>query len=217
MAAAGQENSRKRKVRGDESATVDSSATLLWQLPKNRLQGLVEALEKSWDEIATDDFGKEELCRLVYVLSGVKGNLGISGYRAMPYERFFEKMATAQRRYINDISNCRYDQIIAALTPLTIQKVMVASDRCGFDKAWMERPKKGKAKATARPPALADANRQPAKAQDEQWQDVWAGGRQPSASVSDSSRGSSMGPVGRRTPVERTKGERWLGSFPLGR
>jgi hypothetical protein len=153
-----------KKYKKGDSAMLSTGASLLWQLPVVRIQGVVETLEPAFDGIATDGFDKETLCRIVWLLSGVKANLAVSSLRCQTYAVFNERMRVAQTRHIADVSDHRHKSILLALRPFTADRVTVLSDRCGFDMHWMQKLKKASAKTaaiTAPPstPAIADAFR----------------------------------------------------------
>ena len=147
-----------KKYKKGDSTLLSTGATLMWQLPVMRLQSVIETLESTFDGIATNGFDKEDMCRLIYLLSGVKSNLGVSALRCESYQNFNERMLVAQNRHISDISEHRHKSILLTLRPFTADKIKQLSDRCGFDMQWMQKLKVGngkKASITAPTPTLA--------------------------------------------------------------
>ena len=101
-----------KKYRKDDCATLTGSATLFWQLPAKRLQEIIEALKPQFDAIATSDFStdKDVLCRLVWMLSGVKPTLLLSSLGVENYADLTAKIQTAAVRYEGDLGP-RFGQV----------------------------------------------------------------------------------------------------------
>ena len=101
-----------KKYRKDDTAALTGSATLFWQLPVKRLQEIIEALKPQFDAIATADFStdKDVLCRLVWMLSGVKPTLVLSSLGVDSYSDLTVKIKTAAVRYETDLGP-RFGQV----------------------------------------------------------------------------------------------------------
>ena len=110
---------------------------------------MCEALDNRFDLIAADGFDKDHLCRLIYFLSGVKANLGVSGLRCASYSEFNGKMQVAQQRHIDEMSEPRYKMVLLALRSLCMAKVFMVSERFGFDTAWMQKPARKSKRSSA--------------------------------------------------------------------
>ena len=82
---------RAKRTKGDAASKIDSSASFLFQIPLCRLQGIIETLHPDFDVIATDCLDRDQCLKLIWVLSGVKGNLAVSSVRNMTYEDFYNK------------------------------------------------------------------------------------------------------------------------------
>ena len=101
-----------KKYRKDDCAALTGSATLFWQLPAKRLQEIIEALKPQFDAIATSDFctDKDVLCRLIWMLSGIKPTLLMSSLGVENYADLIAKIKTAAVRYENDLGP-RFGQV----------------------------------------------------------------------------------------------------------
>ena len=112
----------------------------MFQLPKKRIQHLIQEMVPDFDGIYLNDFSKEELMRIVYSVSGVKANQNISNLRQTTFHAFNTMLMKAQDRYKAQVTPTRYSQIVNWLTTANQHREVIVdvSDRLGFDMAWME-------------------------------------------------------------------------------
>ena len=158
-AAAGEASTRpdeepdKKKYKKGGDAKLDSSASFLFSLPEIRLQKLIEFLHPPFDIIATDQFPKPVLLRMIWMIAGVKPNLNVNGLRHLTYDEFNDKIKVAMERYKVDIGARAHDQILLTLmNRLTQERVVEFAAGMHFDEVWLTKPKaKAKAKTLALP------------------------------------------------------------------
>ena len=157
---------KARRTKLDAQAKIDTRSSFLYQFPLCRLQGLIEVLHPAYDAIATDTLTRQQCLMLIFILSGVKSNLGVTTFRNLAYEDFYKKMVTAAARLKDEKGRAKCDQIIFYLNPLTPEKVEYVARSMGYLDEWMSKPRVAKAKAKPKsqmsapplPLALQDAN-----------------------------------------------------------
>jgi hypothetical protein len=140
---------KKRKIqkRKDERALCNSSHTLI-QLPISRLQQVVEVVNSSWDNVATEDLSPEDLSRIIWMFTDIKPWAKVHKYKCKNYKELCLKFDNAVQRAVQIKGQVVFDDMKRMIVDLKPESIRVASDRMGFDMEWVVEAtrKQGKAK-----------------------------------------------------------------------
>jgi hypothetical protein len=82
--------------------------------------------------------------------TSIKKSYEVSSFRCVTYLELYDKARVAAARCRREMSDHRYQQMVFALTPLTIKAATTISSNMGFDEAWLTKPT-SKPKAPPKP------------------------------------------------------------------
>ena len=122
-------------------------ATLLYKIPKVRLQQCAEAACKKLDSTLTAKCDNNDLARLIWLVTGTPPNIKISWLRAKTYKQVSQKMKKAGKR-VKQLNVERWDKLVLELTTdSSSEGIARVAAREGFDASWLssmgrETPKK---------------------------------------------------------------------------
>jgi hypothetical protein len=124
-------------------AALANSSGMIWQLPKVRLQELVESVDSTYDAMSTSGLSSVSLAALLWLRSGVRPDTKTTFCRANNYKELAKKFVKSAERHEASNSQLHHRELTAALThPLADSTIMRVAENHGFDMAWAT--KKGK-------------------------------------------------------------------------
>jgi hypothetical protein len=114
---------------------------LLWQLPRVRLQEIIEGVEALCDPILTSRLSQKGCGTMLWVLTGSRPDTLTSSCRAKSYKKLCEKMIVAQVRHKRCIGDGKYQEVVQKLcrSNLTDESLMVIALPLGFEAVWLEK------------------------------------------------------------------------------
>ncbi len=103
------------KYNKSKKADLCNSSGLLWQLPRVRLQEIIEGVEVMCDPILTSGLSQKGCAMMMWLLTGSRPDTSISSCRAKTYKKLCEKMIVAQVRHKRCIGDGRYQEVVQKL------------------------------------------------------------------------------------------------------
>ena len=127
---------RKLQKRKDEKALCNSSHTLI-QLPCMRLQQVVEVVDSSWDNVATEDLSPEDLSRLIWMFTDIKPWAKVHKYKVSNYKELCLKFDNAVQRAVQIKGQVVFDDMKRQVFNMKSESIRDVSDRMGFRMEWV--------------------------------------------------------------------------------
>jgi len=129
---------KKRKVQRikDEKALCNSSHTLI-QLPIMRLQQVVEVVDSSWDNVATEDLSPEDLSRIIWMFTDIKPSAKVHKYKVVNYKELCVKFDNAVQRVVQIKGQVMIDDMKRQVFNMKSESIRDVSAKMGFIMEWV--------------------------------------------------------------------------------
>ena len=124
------------------TAAISTSAVWLWQLPKTRLQDLIEGICSQFDVISTSQLDVAELSMLLWLVTGTRPDTLTAHTRCSTYAELTQKMQRKHQTFTMELSPARMSAMLSSLMPLTSSRVRAMAEQCGYQEAWHQKQKK---------------------------------------------------------------------------
>ena len=118
-----------------EERQLYRGAVFLGKLPKIRLAELVEASTEDFDSVFTAHMEREDLCRLIWMSTGVRPNARAQNFRTKSYKELGEKFKVARSRMTKRMGKEAFDKMIERIMNNQYDLKRIAADM-GYDEEW---------------------------------------------------------------------------------
>ena len=116
-------------------------------LPKSRLQDILEAVDDAFDTILTAECSEKTLLQAIYILTRTRPMTGVKGFRIKSYQDLNEKFQTRALSIARFDGDSVYQARKDAIRMLSAEQTSRVATECHWDDDWLKQ-KRGPRAAT---------------------------------------------------------------------
>ena len=106
------EDAETAEANKKDAKQLHRGATFLGKLPKTRLQELAESGCAEFDSLYTSGLERGDLCRLLWLTTGVRPNEKTANFRVTNYKELREQFKVAKDRVARKIGQEQFDRMV---------------------------------------------------------------------------------------------------------